>query len=802
MKTVSIIIPVYNEQDRIAKALTAVIKAKTPGYTKEIIIVNDGSTDKTSAKIKNQISKLKQKNTSDQRPTSIGLTTIDLQTNMGKGAALKAGIRKAKGDILLVQDADLEYSVDDYPALLAPFAKGAKVVYGTRNKMRKEFNTKYSTLPFYWGGIVLTWIVNVLFGTRLTDQATGYKLFHKDLKELLLMPHEDRFAYEVAVTGVLSDAGYAITEVPIHYSPRKSGEGKKIRPRDFFESIVTAVRLSALKVFVVSLPIILILLFWRESIFHFSTRIHDWLDGTFMIWTMQNNIKHFTSLSFNRLYETNAMYPFTNSLSMTDHFYFPSLIATIVSFFSSNYFLQFNFITVGNHLLLYLSFYLLAGRFTNNIVVKVLGAFYFALGPYYFLQLGHLQMVFVWPLIISLYFLFDPALLKRSQILSGIWMGIQFLSSTYLGVMGIIASTLFYFIRYTQSVHKKIVIKHYLLHFATFLFVAGISIMGYIRINSVYQPIRDQGQYVSYAAHISDYLFPQQKSLLYSLFDWWMKADKHSSSEKASFIGIMPILVFAIWLVKRGWKQIQSKTLFLWLLLLISIGFIFSLGPRFNFNGEYLVTPLPYLALLKAVPAIGIIRATARWYVYIHLAISLLLVLLSNFFIQAFPKKTGRVILLSLILIAIFEFTPNWSIKTIDRVYIRPSDVFLISKCKNDNGPILEYPFEYRAEDVSETKKLAAKTNTLMYSTLHTCPTLSGFSSFEPPLFKKWQTDFDTNGIGERQLQILKENNFKYIRVNQNFLTQVERANFRTYIQTDDVAVIYADKIHTIYQIQ
>ena len=237
MQTLSIIIPVFNEEKLIEKVLNEVIRADSLGLKKEIIIVDDGSTDNTVKNVKYQMTndKYSRKNTK--------LFLIEKSKNEGKGSALKTGFAKATGDILMVQDADNEYSVADYPLLIVPFIKdNADVVYGSRNIMRKSFHTRYSYFLFYIGGILLTWIVNLLYRTFLTDQATGYKLFSKKVKKILLKANENGFSYEVAVTALLAENGYQFRETPIHYSPRTMKDGKKINILDFIKSILVALK--------------------------------------------------------------------------------------------------------------------------------------------------------------------------------------------------------------------------------------------------------------------------------------------------------------------------------------------------------------------------------------------------------------------------------------------------------------------------------------------------------------------------------------------------------------------------------
>lgn len=259
MKTLSIIIPVYNEEKLIAKTIRRVISADSLGLEKEIIVVDDGSTDGTQNEIKSLLMRhsreggnLHNKRMDPRVPfrvnkpeddRTVSIKTIFNKKNQGKGAALKAGFKRATGDILMVQDADEEYSVKDYPTLLSPFLQnGAQIVYGSRNKKREVFHNKYSYFIFYLGGLLLTWMINILYGLKLTDQPTGYKLFSKKVKHLLFKPVENRFSYEVALTATLAKQSIPFVEVPIHYKPRTMAEGKKINWLDFVKSVVVAVK--------------------------------------------------------------------------------------------------------------------------------------------------------------------------------------------------------------------------------------------------------------------------------------------------------------------------------------------------------------------------------------------------------------------------------------------------------------------------------------------------------------------------------------------------------------------------------
>lgn len=224
----SVIIPVYNEEMTIGELIERVERVDIGDVQMEIIIANDGSTDASSLIIEKH---------RQSRPELIQVCSMPI--NLGKGAAIRLGLYHAKGDVIVIQDADLELDPNEYGRLLQPILSGkASVVYGSRflNKHGQGIPLRSRLANSF-----LTLLTNLLFGTHLTDMETAYKVFRREVLEdaKLRCVH---FDFEPEITGHLAKSKRRIVEVPISYNPRREEEGKKISWVDGLEAIYTLVR--------------------------------------------------------------------------------------------------------------------------------------------------------------------------------------------------------------------------------------------------------------------------------------------------------------------------------------------------------------------------------------------------------------------------------------------------------------------------------------------------------------------------------------------------------------------------------
>lgn len=215
--SLSIVIPAYNEENTLEALLARACALDIPGG-KEVIVVDDGSTDRTSeilARIKGDI------------------CVLTHPKNMGKGAAVRTGFTEAQGTYVVVQDADLEYDPEDLGRMFRHAVDTQiPVLYGSRRLSLPNEKTVRGSWYFYLGGIGVTWFANLLYGIRITDEPTCYKMIKKDVLKRLMPLQSTGFEFCPEVTAKITRLRVPIREIPIHYAPRSKHEGKKIRAKD------------------------------------------------------------------------------------------------------------------------------------------------------------------------------------------------------------------------------------------------------------------------------------------------------------------------------------------------------------------------------------------------------------------------------------------------------------------------------------------------------------------------------------------------------------------------------------------
>ena len=242
----SIIIPVFNEEKLVCCLLSKVLELHLDhGMEKEIVVVDDGSSDHTRTVIQSFL---------NEHPKA-GIRFVVHDQNRGKGAAVRSGMEASSGEILIIQDADLEYDPEDIREVVAPIVAGkSQVVYGSRILREKELGRSgifglitgkhpHSYVMAYLGGVTITQWTNLVTGASLTDEPTCYKCFLRDALQGIAIENDD-FAWEPEITVKLLKRGLSIEEVPISYHPRKKEDGKKINWKDGVKALWTIWKFS------------------------------------------------------------------------------------------------------------------------------------------------------------------------------------------------------------------------------------------------------------------------------------------------------------------------------------------------------------------------------------------------------------------------------------------------------------------------------------------------------------------------------------------------------------------------------
>lgn len=219
----TVIIPVFNEAETLQALIEKVLEVPLP---KQVIAVDDGSADDSAAILK-------------QFGSTGAIETFVHEVNQGKGAAIRTGLRHARGSIVLIQDADLEYDPQQYGDIIEPLTApdGGMVVYGSRFRGEMQRMSRWH----WFGNHLVTTVFNMLYGTRLTDMETCYKAIRRDALNGITL-ESDRWGFDPEITAKLVRAGHEIIEVPVNYSGREIAAGKKLRWKDGFSVLVAIVR--------------------------------------------------------------------------------------------------------------------------------------------------------------------------------------------------------------------------------------------------------------------------------------------------------------------------------------------------------------------------------------------------------------------------------------------------------------------------------------------------------------------------------------------------------------------------------
>ncbi len=565
--------------------------------------------------------------------------------------------------------------------------------------------------------------------------------------------------------------------------------------------------------FYLSLYVLILLFVFRNIIFNISTNLLDWRDYPFYIWQMYQNVFHISNLDFINFFETNAFYPHRLTLLFLDTMLPQSLI--FLPFFSltKNLILSLNLTFIITFVLNFVSVYLFWKQIFKKELLAFFGSLFFIFSPFFHSEFPHFTILSYWPFFFGLYFFLKGEAARRIKyfITVGLFLTIQFLASVYLSVFMIFAILVFYLVLYifnpTNSSFKRTILG-VLIIFSVFLATSGIFIKGYIDMKHTYNAKRDIREFIAYSAHLSDYFFTTEiNSVIHqsTLLKLWNKLDKNLYSPSA-FPGflIFTLSLLALFKISRN-KQLAELKLELnkeraYYLILTIIGFIFSLGPKLNFNGYYTYINLPYNFIMKFIPMLEAIRAPIRWsFLFYFGLIYFSLSFLSKFDNKQYAKARYKFIFVLIFIIFIFEYLP-FNLESSRESYLTNDHQILKKICTKERKVLLELPVTHlnAAPNIREGLKYITTTVQLS-SVYHGCFLINGYSGYDLPdnfVLADTLNNYIINGDVSGFISELRKRDINFVKFNSKYFSKELQKPLNSFLK----GIIYEKGVEKIGQ--
>lgn len=517
---------------------------------------------------------------------------------------------------------------------------------------------------------------------------------------------------------------------------------------------------------------------FRGLILNINKGFIDWGDTPFIAWQIITTRDKLINFDFNNLDTTNSHYPYKGSLFFTDSFIGQSILS-LPLFFIKNPVLLYNLIFLLTTLINYYAAYILFKKLTGFEIGGLLGSVFLNNSVYFFDQIIHLQTITYWPMLLVIYFL-----LKKKPLLAGVFLSVQFYMAIYLGIFSffLVGIYLGLYLIFNPKEIKTILIHSLILGGIFLLLTYKPLIKKYLNFQKTYHQVRDINEIIANSGNITDYLYFLPKTT-FSNIEPIKKYNKNVrfATERMSFPGI--IIITGALLGIFTYKFRRKRFYFLFFTVLIIIGFVFSLGPRLMVNGQYKVTPLPYLLFLKQFDFLFSIRLTHRWAIFLIIGLV--------YFASRYYSKISRKFLFVILLLFFIESIP--SIPFSERDYLTNSYKFLINS-NLKNNVLLEYPLLNLEKGVG----VEIETVRLLASTYHKMRLFNGYTGLFLPDYGATRIYLENFFPNLSTNEMLKALEIEYIRVDKRFLKKEELIKIKKYYKEN---IIYDDKDSIIIKI-
>ncbi len=551
----------------------------------------------------------------------------------------------------------------------------------------------------------------------------------------------------------------------------------------------------------------LTILVFRNVFIHFFTGLPDWNDYPYIVWTLDQVSSNIFSLGSDWT-TSNAFYPLKGTLFFSDLLVPQALLYRAFTAFFLQPIPSFNALFLFNLFLNAVSAWILTRVLTKSVMLQTIGTTVFSLSPFLFLNANHFQMLFLSPVFLFFSLLFAPKTRFRGLFLGGV-LGLLFWGSVYLAVFLLTAYGLWIVVCLVYQQNKwKQIRREALLSLALFAIIALPAALTYVRVKQQYAIERSHWEYVQYSAHFTDYLFTHRYNSVFSRLPPVSKLNSfnHHWGEAAGALGIVLTLgmVAGLFVYQKREKtpslsiHLTQETVF-WVVLVL-IGFIFSLGPRLNANGTLLGIPLPYYVVEKLVPLFDPIRVTSRWSIFVYLGAAW-------FLLRALAKLQTKKLRVVVTVLAMggymFEILPL-TFRMEEKQYQVAAYAPIISLCTKKPLVLLEFPLSVWKEEIHTEESLSYDSTMLLSSIDHECNMVNGYSGFDPQEYLDFEhalTDAVVNRQKEQFFSLLSDRSIGIIKLNKSAMDTVYVPVVQGWL-LEQTQAVYSDDAYYVGKLQ
>ncbi len=559
----------------------------------------------------------------------------------------------------------------------------------------------------------------------------------------------------------------------------------------------------------VSVPVGILFFAFRSLITNLSTHLFDWHDYPLFVWIIQHNLKSVDALNFSHFFDAPTFYPHPFSLLFSDLFITQTLLVMPLHFMIPNPITLFNILFLLTIILNSVCSYYLWSSIFKSFSATFFATLTTLLSTFMFHNAVHFQIFSLWPLLLCFgWFVRHRNLNWQSAIAGGVAISLLFYSSIYLWLIGITAMGFWYALTFmnvqVKNTDKSGQNLFKFLSIVMFVFIAtsGVTLYKYWQTKQYYHAQREYSEYVSYAADVADYFFPPHtQSVLWnnSIGREWLS----HAHRQGIFPGIV-VVTIALFGVLQSLKKSQQRSnkLVIFFLTLIFVGFVFSLGPRFQFQGDFsLRIPLPYYLILKSLKVFEVIRVTSRWSVLFFISLSFF----AGKGIEQLNQRKRAKLTTVLSVLFILEVVPL-NLSTRQQFYYPEAYQAIAKECQVKQSVLLELPMTVQLNDATISTKLSYRTQMLLAQAHHNCLLVNGYSGYTPKEYEIYEntlTQAVETANTDRFFSLLKELNIHLLKLNKHRMASESIRTLQTWLkESADVTQLYENEEYLVVRIQ